>query len=180
MKNSIRLAALAVLTIALAGTAVAEDGMLVPGFGAGQDVPGGFNAPDPNTEYKVVFDLVVEDDNLDDPYPLLPLIAVYVNTLGNFGVPPENRKIAIVLHRGSGLIGLTNESFKARHDGKDNPNIELIQKLAAAGVTFHICGQGVKARNLTKDDLLPEIQIDYWALTTLIELGRQGYVQIGG
>ena len=47
-------------------------------------------------------------------------------------------------------------------------------------VTFHICGQGVLSREIDKDDLLDEIQIDYWALTTLIELGRQGYVRIGG
>ena len=107
-------------------------------------------------------------------------MAVYVNTLAKFGVPPENRKISVVLHRGSGLIGLKNEEFKARHDGKDNPNIELIQKLHAAGVTFHQCGQGVLAREIDPDDLLDEIQIDYWALTTLVELGRQGYVKIGG
>lgn len=152
----------------------------MPGFGAGRDVPGAHLTPDPSAEYKVLFDLVVDDDNLDDPYPFLPAIAVYMNTLGKFGVPPENRKIAVVLHRGSGLIGLKNEAFKARHDGKDNPNIELIQKLSAAGVTFHICGQGVAARGLDRDELLDEIQVDYWALTTLIELGRQGYVQIGG
>ena len=128
MRNAFRLAAMAVMTMALAGTALAEDDMLVPGFGAGQDIPGAFNAPDPNTEYKVLFDLVIDDEDLSDPYPFLPAIAAYVNTLGNFGVPPENRKIAVVLHRGSGLTGLTNEAFKARHDGKDNPNIELIQK----------------------------------------------------
>lgn len=79
--------------------------MLVPGFGAGRDIPGAQLVPDPNTEYKVVFDLEVTDDNLDDPYPFLPAIATYVNTLGKFGVPAENRKIAVVLHRGSGLIG---------------------------------------------------------------------------
>jgi hypothetical protein len=38
----------------------------------------------------------------------------------------------------------------------------------------------VLSRGLEEDDLLDEIQVDYWALTTLIELGRQGYVQIGG
>jgi intracellular sulfur oxidation DsrE/DsrF family protein len=154
--------------------------MLVPGFPAGRDLPGASLSPDPSVEYKVVFDLVMTDDNLDDPYPMLAPIAIYMNTLGKFGVPPENRKISVVLHRGSGLIGLTNEEFKARHDGKDNPNIELIKKLHAAGVTFHQCGQGVLARELEPDNLLPEIQIDYWALTTLIELGRQGYVKIGG
>ncbi|MDH3439371.1 MAG: DsrE family protein [Gammaproteobacteria bacterium] len=171
--------ALAAIALILAGVVQAEDEMLVPGFGAGRDLPGAHLAPDPNTEYKVVFDLTVTDDNLDDPYPFLPAIAVYMNTLQKFGVPAENRKIAIVLHQGSGLIGLKNEEFKARNDGKDNPNIDLIQKLGAAGVTFHICGQGVLAREIDPEDLLPEIQVDYWALTTLIELGRQGYVKIG-
>ncbi len=177
--KKLRLAVLTTIALMLTGVAYADDDVLIPGFGVGRDLPGAHNAPDPNTEYKVVFDLVVNDDNLDDPYPFLPVIAVYMNTLHKFGVPEENRKIAIVLHRGSGLIGLKNEAFKARNDGKDNPNIELIQKLAAAGVTFHICGQGVLAREIDQDDLLPEIQVDYWALTTLIELGRQGYVQIG-
>lgn len=174
-----RNAALAAIALMLAGVVQAEDEMLVPGFGAGRDLPGAHLAPDPTKEYKVVFDLTVTDDNLDDPYPFLPAIAVYMNTLQKFGVPAENRKIAIVLHQGSGLIGLKNEEFKARNDGADNPNIELIQKLAKAGVTFHICGQGVLAREIDQDDLLPEIQVDYWALTTLIELGRQGYVKIG-
>ncbi len=152
----------------------------IPGVEPARDYPGAHLTPDPNTEYKVVFDFVVADDNLDDPYPMLPLLARYVNTLANLGVPQEKRKIAVVLHQGSGLIGLTNEAFKARHDGKDNPNITLIQQLHAAGVSFHLCGQGVLARGLTDADLLDEIQVDYWALTTLIELGRQGYVKIGG
>jgi len=180
MKNSITLVAIATIAMLLAAVATAEDELPVPGVPAARDLPGAPNSPDPNTEYKVVFDLVMTDDNLDDPYPMLRPIAIYVNTLAKFGVPLENRKIAVVLHRGSGLIGLKNEAFKARHDGHDNPNIELIKKLHAAGVSFHLCGQGVLARELDQADILDEIQIDYWALTTLIELGRQGYVKIGG
>ena len=167
-------------TLFLLNPVFAADELPIPGYSPGRDYPGAHLTPDPDTEYKVVFDLVVTDDNLDDPYPMLPLVARYVNTLAHLGVPEENRKIAIVMHRGSGLIGLKNEEFKARHDGKDNPNIELIQQLHAAGVEFHLCGQGVLSRNIDEDDLLDEIQVDYWALTTLIELGRQGYVQIGG
>ena len=180
MKNLLKLVAAATFAISLIGTVQAEDDLPIPGVPAARDLPGAPNSPDPNTEYKVVFDLVMTDDDLDDPYPMLTPIAIYVNTLANFGVPEENRKIAIVLHRGSGLIGLTNEAFKERHDGKDNPNIEMIKKLHAAGVTFHQCGQGVLARGLEDGDLMDEIQIDYWALTTLVELGRQGYVKIGG
>jgi intracellular sulfur oxidation DsrE/DsrF family protein len=160
-------------------TAQADDDLPIPGIPAGRDVPNAHLSPDPNAEYKVMFDLVMTDDDLSDPYPMLRPIAVYINTLAKFGVPAENRKIAIVLHRGSGLIGLKNDVFKEWHDGQDNPNIEMIQKLAAAGVTFHLCGQGMVSRELSKDDLLPEIQVDYWALTTIIELQRQGYAKIG-
>lgn len=180
MKNLLTLAVVATITFALAGAVEAQENLPVPGYDAGRDLPGAPNSPDPSVEYKVVFDMVMTDDDLDDPYPMLPLIAVYVNTLAKFGVPAENYKIAVVLHRGSGLIGLRNEAFKERHDGHDNPNIELIQKLHAAGVTFHLCGQGVLAREIDQADIMDEIQVDYWALTTLIELGRQGYVKIGG
>jgi intracellular sulfur oxidation DsrE/DsrF family protein len=179
MHISIRHLAIVAIALLFTGVVQAEDELLVPGYPAGRDLPGAPNSPDPSIEYKVVFDFTMTDENLDDPYPMLGLVASYVNTLAKFGVPAENRKIAIVLHRGSGLIGLKNEEFKARHDGKDNPNIELIKALHAAGVTFHQCGQGVLARELDPDDIMEEIQIDYWALTTLIELGRQGYVKIG-
>lgn len=167
-------------TVFVLNPVFAADELPIAGYSASRDYPGAHLTPDPNTQYKVVFDFVVTDDNLDDPYPMLPLVARYVNTLAKLGVPEENRKIAIVMHQGSGLIGLKNNEFKARHDGKDNPNIDLIQQLHAAGVTFHLCGQGALARNVKEDDLLDEIQVDYWALTTLIELGRQGYVKIGG
>lgn len=175
-----RLLIAAIPALLLSQAVFAADELPIPGYNASRDYPGAHLTPDANTEYKVVFDFVVTDQDLDDPYPMLPLVARYINTLANLGVPEENRKISVVMHQGSGLIGLKNEEFKARHDGKDNPNIELIKQLHAAGVTFHLCGQGVLSRNVDEDDLLDEIQIDYWALTTLIELGRQGYVQIGG
>lgn len=168
------------LTVSALIPAIASAQLPIPGHAAAKDYPGAQLTPDANTEYKVVFDFAATDENLDDPYPMLPLVARYVNTLANLGVPEENRKIAIVLHQGSGLIGLNNDEFKARNDGKDNPNIELIKQLHAAGVSFHLCGQGVLSRGIAEDDLLDEIQVDYWALTTLIELGRQGYVKIGG
>ena len=176
----LKLLPVALTAIFLLNPAFAADDLPIEGYSASRDYPGAHLTPDSNTEYKVLFDLVVDDDNLDDPYPMLPLIARYVNTLANLGVPKENRHIAIVMHQGSGLIGLTNEEFKARHEGKDNPNIDLIRQLHAAGVTFHLCGQGVLSRNIQEDQLLDEIQVDYWALTTIIELGRQGYVKIGG
>ena len=68
---------------------------------------------------------------------MLLAVARYVNTLEKYGVPAENRKIAVVMHRGSTPITLTNEAFRARNDGHDNPNIKLIQDLFGAFLGVH-------------------------------------------
>jgi intracellular sulfur oxidation DsrE/DsrF family protein len=94
-------------------------------------------------------------------------------------VPAKNRQIAIVLHRASTENALNNEAYKARHDGRDNPNIELIRQLAAAGVDIRQCGQALIAREIDASSLLPEVQLDYWALTTLLRFQYDGYIKLG-
>ena len=44
--------AIATIAFFLVGPVQAEEEMLVPGYGAGQDLPGAYLAPDANTEYK--------------------------------------------------------------------------------------------------------------------------------
>lgn len=180
MKISFKLAAAAAMIIALAGVVQAQDNLPVPGYGPARDVPGGQVPPDPNIEHKVVFDAAAAAENVDDVNPMLALAARYVNTLAKYGVPPENRKIAVVFHQGAGPIVMKNQAFKAMHDGHDNPNIELIRNLHAAGVELHVCGQGVLARKIDPKDILDEVQLDIWALTTLIDFDQKGYVRIGG
>ncbi|MDA0994832.1 MAG: DsrE family protein [Proteobacteria bacterium] len=178
MKKSFTLAVVAV--IAFAGSVEAQESPPVPGYAAAKDVPGAHVLPDPDVEHKVVFDAVIAAENIDDVNPMLVAVARYVNTLAKYGVPPENRKIAVVFHQAAGPIVMKNEVFKARNDGHDNPNVELIRNLHAAGVKLHVCGQGALARNIAPEDILPEIQLDLWALTTLIDFGQHGYVRIGG
>jgi intracellular sulfur oxidation DsrE/DsrF family protein len=159
--------------------AQAQMDLLVPGQPVARDVPGAKTLPDPNTEYKVVFDIITAPENIDEVNPRLTRVANYVNTLGKYGVPEDNRKIAVVLHRAATPMILENEEFKARNSGHDNPNIQLIRSLAAAGVDFRVCGQAVLGRKIDPADILPEIQLDLWAFTTLIDLRTQGYLQVG-
>ena len=158
----------------------AQETLPIPDVGAARDVPGAVLVPNPAVENKVVFDIVAGAENVDDVNPMLEAVARYLNTLAKYGVPQENRKIAVVLHRGSTEIILRDEAFQARNDGHSNPNIELIRALDAAGVRFHVCGQAVLGRKIDPQDILPEIQVDLWALTTLIDLQLQGYVKVGG
>ena len=56
----------------------------------------------------------------------------------------------------------------------------MIKTLAEAGVNFHVRGQAVVALEIDPATILPEIQLDLWALTTLVDLQRRGYVKVGG
>lgn len=177
MNKSIALCFVALL---FCGQVQAQDELPVSGYPAARDVPNAKMLPDPNREYKVVFDAGMAAENVDDVNPMLVAVARYVNTLAKYGVPQDKRKIAVVMHRGATPIALKNDEFRARNDGHDNPNIGLIRDLHAAGVAFHLCGQGASAQNIDAEDILDEVQLDLWALTTVIDLELQGYAKIGG
>lgn len=180
MKTGLRAAAAAVAIIAFSGSAQAQMSLPVPDYGAARDVPGAHMLPDPNVEYKVMFDVAGAAENVGDVNPGLAGVARYLNTLAKYGVPQKKRHIAVVFHQRSTPIILNNAAFKARNGGHDNPNIELIKSLDAAGVEFHVCGQSVLGNQIDPKDIMSEIQLDLWALTTMIDLQRQGYVRIGG
>jgi intracellular sulfur oxidation DsrE/DsrF family protein len=103
-----------------------------------------------------------------------------VNTLAHNGVPASHRHIAAVFHQGGGDAVLANDVYKARHDGTTNPNIALLHELKQAGVELRVCGQGLLGKKLEAKDVLPDVQVDLWAMTTMVNLQLRGYVRIGG
>jgi len=48
-----------------------------------------------------------------------------------------------------------------------------------AGVDFRVCGQAVLGRKIDPKTIQPEIELDLWALTTIVNLQTRGYVHIG-
>ena len=180
MKAPIGLATIIAIGFMVSESAVSQERLPIADYPAVRDVPGAVLFPDTAAEHKVVFDNLAVAENVDDVNPMLLAVARYVNTLAKYGVPAEKRRIAVVMHRGSTPITLTNEAFRSRHDGHDNPNIKLIRDLHAAGVKLHLCGQAAVANDISADELLDEIQLDLWALTTIIDYQQKGYVLIGG
>jgi len=85
-----------------------------------------------------------------------------------------------VFHQGGGDAVLTNEVYKARHNGVDNPNIAMLDELKQAGVELRVCGQGLLGKKLEPSQVLPGVQVDLWAMTTMVNLQTRGYVRIGG
>ncbi len=161
-------------------TANADKPLLVPGYEAAGDLAGARELPDPATDYKVVFADGQDAKKPGDVNPMLPTIAMYVNTLGKHGVPAEHRHIVVMFHQRTPDIDIVmaNEAYKARYQ-RDNPNIALIHALKQAGVDLRVCGQGLLARKIDPAQVNPDIQVDLWALTTLVNLQLKGYVRVG-
>ena len=151
----------------------------VPGYEAAKDLPGAKELPDPSMSYKVVFDIGKAASKVNEINPTLMVVARYLNTLAKNGVPADHRKIAVVFHQDGTEIVQDNEAFKARNHGQDNPNIALIRNLKKAGVDFRVCGQAVLAKKIDPKTIQPEIELDLWALTTLVNLELRGYVHVG-
>lgn len=180
--TAIGLATLLVLASASSGRAKTDTSnpTLVPGYEAAKDLPGAKELPDPKTDYKVVFADGQDAKNPGDINPMLPTIATYVNTLGKYGVPAEHRHLVIMFHQRTPDIDIvmSNEAYRERYN-RDNPNIAIIHALKQAGVDIRVCGQGLIARKIDAKQVNPDVQIDLWAMTTLVNLQLKGYVRVG-
>jgi len=149
----------------------------VPGVEPAKDVPGAHELPDPGTEYKLIF-MVGAGPKPAEVNPTLQAAARYLNTLAKWGVPAEKRKFVVMIRGGMDMI-LKNEAYQKKHPGQTNPNIAIIQALSKAGVSVRVCGQGVLGLKYEAADILPEVQVDLWALTTMVNFELKGYVKIG-
>jgi len=168
------------LGVALAAnaTSASAQALPVPGVEAARDVPGATEMPNPAIVHKVVFDMATAGPKPTEVHPMLQAVARYVNTLAKTGVPAANRKVAVVFHQGATDFIMTNDAYKARHEGQDNPNLAMMQALKKAGVDLRVCGQATLGRKIDAKDIMPEVQRDLWALTTIIALQQQGYILV--
>ena len=159
-------------------TAASAQALPVPGVEPARDVPNAKEMPNPAIVHKVVFDMGTGNPKDAKVHPMLEAVARYVNTLAKTGVPAANRKVAVVFHQGATDYVMTNDAYKARHEGQDNPNLAMMQALKKAGVDLRVCGQATLGRKIDAKDITPEVQRDLWALTTIIALQQQGYILV--
>jgi intracellular sulfur oxidation DsrE/DsrF family protein len=182
MKTAIGLTAVLALAWGSFGPARADSARtpLVAGYEATRDLPGARELPDPKTDYKVVFADGQDAKNPGDVNPMLPTIATYVNTLGKYGVPADHRHIVIMFHQRTPDLDIvmSNDAYKERYN-RDNPNIAIIHALKQAGVDIRVCGQGLLARKIDTAQVNPDVQVDLWAMATLVNLQLKGYVRVG-
>ena len=75
--------------------------------------------------------------------------------------------------RGGGAV-FSNEVYKARHNGVDNPNVAALKELHEASVELRVCGQGLIGKKVAPSQFLPGVQADLWAMVTMVNLQSRG------
>ena len=126
---AIAAAAAGILALSLPFTAHAADGVPFPDAGMARDLPGALEMPDPNLVYKIVFDQIAAPDESGEVSAGLMSVANRYNTLVDRGVPEENIQFVVVIHREATDTILENDVYRARNNGADNPDIDMIKKM---------------------------------------------------
>ena len=126
------------------------------------------------TVYRAAFDAV---DYTTDGAGInrdLERVARFVNMHARQGVPLENMDLAVVLHGEALKSALQHDAYRQRY-GIDNPNLDLLESLAEAGVQFVACGQSVTYRGFGRDELAEPVNIALSAMTAMVTLQADGY-----
>lgn len=165
-----------VYRFAPARAAKTQQALPLPDQPVATDMPGAHELPDPKMDYKIVFDIGKAAEKIDEVNPGLTFIARYYNTLARYGVPADHRKFVVVFHQGGTDMVMNNDAFKSRNDGHDNPNIALIREMKKAGIDFRVCGQALLAKKIDPETVQPDIQVDLWAMTTIVNFEMRGYI----
>lgn len=146
---------------------------LIADYGKTAPVENPGERPDPALDYKVVMSVTKTGEEASPP-PALEKAARLANLLAQSGVPAAHRHIVVVLH-GPATAAVLNEAGLKARDKAVNPSARLIAELTQAGVSVRVCGQALAGAKIARSEVLPQVEVDLSALTTLSGLQLRGY-----
>jgi intracellular sulfur oxidation DsrE/DsrF family protein len=167
-----------VVLIALCVVASAQEQFpVIRDAGGYWPLPDALVQPDKGHEYKAIFDATHAADDPTGFVPGLESAAALVNGLAAGGVPPANRKIAVILYGPAVYAVLDNVSYRQKY-GTDNPNLKLIEQLRKAGVELYVCSQLLKAKKIERTRVAPDVAVATDAFILLVSYQNRGYARL--
>ncbi|HEX4067222.1 MAG TPA: DsrE family protein [Acidobacteriaceae bacterium] len=150
----------------------------IPDVGRMTDIPGAHETPDPRLDYKIVFELNSAAEQADAINPGLTTIAALVNTFAHYGVGPAHRHFVAIFHGPTVDLVTKDDSYRKTHQGHSNPNVRLMKALTASGVQLVVCGQSALQHHIDPKTIQPDVQLNFSATVTLMNLETEGYVKV--
>lgn len=149
----------------------------VKGFGKMHPLPNAAYQPQKTATYKIVFDVTKAGDKPSDVNPSLEQVARTINLYASAGTPLDHLKLVAILHGAATPAALDNAHYKQQF-GVDNPNLEIIRKLRAAGTDVAVCGQAVAEHHFQYEWIAPNVTLALSAVTTVTLLENEGYALV--
>lgn len=111
------------------------------------------------------YDLLVHVDLPDESR-----FALALGNISNYLAALNGERCSIVLLANGGAA-----RFLA---AKGNAQTKAIAELAAAGVSFRVCANAMKKVPITKEDLLPGVEVVPAGIIEIVRLEREGFAYI--
>lgn len=144
-------------------------------YGGVFPIPEAEHLLDVNKKYKIVFDITAGEKNqTKDMNHAYESVARVINLYGLEGIKKENMEIVVVVHFQATPTILSDEAFNQEFK-ENNPNTDVINKLAENGVKFYICGQSLRARKYVDYKLNPNVKVAVGAMVAITHFQSLGY-----
>ena len=127
-----------------------------------------------DSELKVIFDVAESSEDKSISNSNLEFAARFLNMHVNAGMTMDQLKAAMTVHAKASHDILNDEAYNKIY-GVDNPNTKLINDLTNAGVDIVLCGQAAAKRNISREDMNPNVKIALSATTAIIQYQNKGY-----
>lgn len=137
-------------------------------------LPDGVRMPAVDAIHRVLIDATGGESTASGNNRHLEAAARAVNLYALAGVPPENVRIAVVVHGKATPLVLSEAAYRRRF-GKANPDAALVAALHDAGVRIHVCGQALIHQGFAVADVHEDVDVALSAMTKLVELQADGY-----
>lgn len=133
--------------------------------------------PDPTIDYKLLFELTVNNPDSvakEINYGLVEVARV-INLHVASGIP-LNKILPVIVVHGGALSAFCSNKYYKEHYKLDNPNQKLVTDLKNIGASFIACGQAMTFHKINKEDLLADMKVSLTAQTVLSSYQLKGYV----
>jgi uncharacterized protein (TIGR01244 family) len=137
-------------------------------------LPAGVDMPAVDVVHRLLIDATTAETTATGANRHLDAAARAVNLYALAKVPPNNLKVAIVVHGKATPLVLTDASYR-RQFGKPNPDAALIAQLHRAGVEIYVCGQALSHQGHVVADVRDDVRVSLSAMTKLVDLQAAGY-----
>ena len=146
----------------------------IVGAGGVYALPAGVDMPAVDVVHRLLIDATTAETTETGTNRHLDAAARAVNLYALAKVPPNNLKVAIVVHGKATPLVLTDASYR-RQFGKPNPDSALIAQLHRAGVEIYVCGQALSHQGHVVADVRDDVRVSLSAMTKLVDLQAAGY-----